>query len=154
MPKTLLISSVAMVLIAPGASAQAAPSPVQQIQPLGAEQLAAANAHDTDRFLANYLHDSTLVMVFNGTVTMGFDSVRALQLKAWNHGKSDVVYRRSGRPIFTVLSPDAVVETSRMSSSRTGPDGKTVTGEFAATSVWRKLPQGWRVVATHESSVH
>lgn len=154
MPKTSWFLVLATILVAPSASAQVAPTPVQQIQPILDRQMVAANAHDTDRFLADYLHDSTLVMVFNGAVVVGFDSVRALQLKWWHRGKSDVMYTSRAAPIFTVLTPDAVVVTQPLASRRTGPDGKTVTGDFTSTSVWRKLPQGWRVVAVHESTVH
>lgn len=153
MPKTSWTIAFAVMAFAPSAAAQAAPTPVQQIQPILDQQMAAANAHDTDRFLADYLHDSTLVLVFNGTVTTGFDSVRALQLKWWDHGKSDAVYTSREAPIFRVLTPDAVVVTQPLASRRTGPDGKTVTGDFTSTSVWQKLPQGWRVVAVHESTV-
>lgn len=92
------------------------------------------------------------MLVFNGTVIQGYDSARALQLKWWNQGTSDVVYHR-GRSISTVLSPDAVVLTSQMSATRIGPDGKIVTGTFAAMSVWQKLAHGWRVVAAHESTL-
>jgi len=126
----------------------------QQITPLMDEMMVAANAHDTDRFLATYLHDSSLVLVFNGVVTNGFDNVRALQLKWWNNGKSDVAYAQRGSSEFTVLSPDAAVVTNIMTSRRTLPSGEASAGEFAVTMVWQKQAGGWRIVQVHESTVH
>jgi uncharacterized protein (TIGR02246 family) len=136
-----------------GAAAQSRSAAERQLQPLLEEMLVAANAHDTDRFLKPYVHDSTLVMVFNGMVIVGFDSVRALQLKWWNGGRSDIVYSRRGPARVAVLSPGAVVVTDPLRSARTDSAGVVHTGDFAATSVWQKRPEGWRIVAVHESTV-
>lgn len=125
----------------------------REIEPLLAEMMMAANAHDTDRFLATYLRDPSLVFTFNGVVTKGWDNVRALQLKWWNNGKSDVAYSYVGVPEFTVLGPDAAVVTTRMSSRRTLPNGGAATGEFAVTMVWQKRAEGWLAVQVHESTV-
>lgn len=124
----------------------------RQITPLMMETTAAANSHDTDRFLSAYLHDSTLVFVFNGEVIVGIDSVRTLQLKWWNDGKSDVTYTQSGPLRFTVLAPDAAVVTMTMESSRMLANGQKSVSRFAVTDVWQKRPDGWRVVQVHEST--
>ena len=146
---------ISCVLLAGGGRAQSAPSSPQQreIQPLLDEMMVAANAHDADRFLETYLHDSTLVFVFNGVVTVGFDNVRALQLKWWNGGKSDVVYSQAGPTDFLVLAPDVIVATQPLASRRTTAAGEVQAGEFAVTMVWQKQRQGWRIVRVHESSV-
>jgi ketosteroid isomerase-like protein len=120
------------------------------VQPLLDDLLPAANAHDTDRFLAGYVHDSTLVFAYNGTVTTGYANVRALQLKAW--AKTDVVYSQRGPMVFTVVTPDVVVVTDPLGSRRTGPDGETKTADFMVTMVCAKRPEGWRIVYVHEST--
>lgn len=48
---------------------------VQQILTLLHEQNLAANAHDTDRFLATYLHDDSLIFVSNGQLIQDFNSL-------------------------------------------------------------------------------
>lgn len=126
----------------------------RQIQPLLDEMMLAANAHDTNRFLATYLHQPALVFVFNGVVTKGWDSVQALQLKWWNNGKSDVTYSQRAPSEFTVLSPVVAVVTNPMASRRTLPSGEVSTGEFTVTMVWQKRAEGWRIVQVHESTVH
>lgn len=124
-----------------------------EIQPLLNELLLAANVHDTDRFLASYLRDQSLVLVFDGEITMGWDDVRALQLKWWNNGKSDVAYSKNGKSKFTILGPKAVVVTDPMVSLRKLSDGRVSRDEFVVTMVWEKRSEGWRIVQVHESTL-
>jgi ketosteroid isomerase-like protein len=148
-------AGAACVLLAVRGGCQATTSPAaQQITPLLAQQVQAANAHDTDRFLARYVHDSTFVLVFNAQVIHGFAAVRAQQLKWWNNGQSDVVYSERAPAEFTVVSPSVVLVIQELSSRRALPTGTTASGDFVATTVWQKRPDGWRVVQAHESTTH
>lgn len=131
----------------------ARPAAEQEIAPLLDSMMAAANAHDTDRFLAHYARESTLVFVFDGVVIHGWDALHAQQLKWWNSGHSDVVYSRRGAPEFLVLSPTIAVVMSPLASRRVLPSGQTQTGQFAETAVWQRRPEGWRIVEAHESTV-
>ncbi|MEO7042258.1 MAG: SgcJ/EcaC family oxidoreductase [Gemmatimonadaceae bacterium] len=126
----------------------------RQIQPLLDEMTVAANAHDTDRFLATYLHNPDLVFVFNGDVIKGIDSVRTLQLKWWNNGKSDVVYVERAPATITALTPDVAIVVQAMQSRRTLPSGEVSSGNFAVMDVWQKRPDGWRIIQVHESTAH
>jgi len=117
------------------------------------EKMLAANAHDTDRFLALFVHDETLVFVINGQVIRGFDSLHELQLKWWNQGKSDVVYSEQAPPEFLWLDRKTVLVTEQLASRRTSPDGRPSEGKFAVTGVWRHSREGWRVIYAHESSM-
>jgi ketosteroid isomerase-like protein len=149
------LSRIAMllgVLLAGSASAATPPVSVQQqINTLSDDIVRAADAHDTARHMALFAHDPNLVFAINGRVIHGWDALYAQQLKWWRNGKSDVVYTQSGPAELLPLDVDAVVTTQTLSSRRTGPDGKTSTGSFVVTSIWKKLPQGWRIVYGHES---
>ena len=81
----------------------------QALRPLVDELQAAANAHDTDRFMALYARRAELIAVFNGEEFHGWDDLHAQQLKWWKNGKSDAVYTERGTPEFTVLGPDTAV---------------------------------------------
>jgi SnoaL-like domain len=129
-------------------------SPQEKIQPLLDEMQLAANAHDTDRFLALLQRGPGLTFVFNGTVIQGWDTLRENQLKWWLNGKSDVVYTLKGKSEFQVLSPTIVAVTQLETSTRTLPSGETGKNDFAISMIWQKLPEGWRVVYDHESTVH
>ena len=156
--KRMLNAVAVLYLLVPAlAGAQTSPATTRsvqkQLEPVFAEMLAAANAHDTDRFMAPYLRRSSFIFVFNGAIIKGWEAARAQQLKWWNNGKSDVVYAYSSAPEVTVLGPDAAVVTQPLSATRTLPDGKKSTGEIVATTVWQKFPEGWRGVQVHESTV-
>ena len=136
------------------ASAQTPPAqagPEQQIRSLLRDMDAAANVHDTDRFMAPFAHTSALVFVVNGQVIHGWDALREQQQRWWLNGKSDVVYTPQGDPEFMNLSPDVVAVTRTFTSSRTAPDGATAKSEFAVSMIWQSTLQGWRIVYAHES---
>jgi uncharacterized protein (TIGR02246 family) len=155
MKPMLAVAALACMSRAAAVSAQARSSTAQtEIQSLMDEQMQAANAHDTDRFLATYLHDSTLVFVFNGAVMRGFTALRAAQLKAWNSGQTDVAYSVRGPSDFAPLTPGITVVTEQLSSRRTLPSGEVKTNDLTVTMVWQKRPEGWRIVQAHESTVH
>jgi ketosteroid isomerase-like protein len=113
--------------------------------------MVAANAHDTDSFLATFLHDASLVFVINGEVTRGFDNLHEQHLKWWNQGKSGATYTERTPPDFISLSSKAVLVTQQLASHRMMPDGKPSEGKLVVTTIWRRLPAGWRVIYCHES---
>ena len=129
-----------------------AQSPQQEIAPLFADMLTAANAHNTDGFLARYVHDSTLVFVFDGVVTTGFAAVRAGQLRAWKNGASDVVYTERSPAEYLELSPSIVAVTRQLASRRSDSTGRSTPANFAVTEIWQKRADGWWIVMAHEST--
>lgn len=152
MKKFLGIAACVCVLFTANAFAADQPhSARQQIQTMLNEMLRLANAHDTDRFMTFYLRQPSLIYVNNGIVIHGWDNLRTQQLKWWKYGKSDAVYRVNGPTEFTVLAPGVVVTTEPRASIRTGADGKPSRNEFVVSEIWKKLPEGWRIVYGHES---
>ena len=113
------------------------------------EMLAAANAHDTDRHLAAYLHSPDLVFVVNDQVIHGWDALRVQQLKWWQNGKSDAVYSVLGTPQYTMLAPGLVAQTYSLDSHRAGDDAHGA--HLGVTDVWQQGAEGWRIVYAHES---
>jgi hypothetical protein len=51
---------------------------------------AAANAHDVERHVGFYAHDSSVISIFNGQATIGWDAIRENQDRIWRSGKSVV----------------------------------------------------------------
>ena len=136
-------------------TAEISDSVMKELVPLLDELQATANAHDTDRFMALYSKGEGLVAVFNGEEIRGWDNLYAQQLKWWNHGKSDVVYTERGLPEIMVLGPDAAVVTMLVESTRTGGGRNPVRESFVISMVWKKrLQDGWKMVYSHESTVH
>jgi uncharacterized protein (TIGR02246 family) len=123
-----------------------------EVAPLLAEMGAAANAHDVERHVGFYAHDASVVFIFNGEPTIGWEAIREKQREVWKNGTSDVVYTMQGKPTFLEAAPGLVVTTIFLRSRRTMPDGQISNGEFAVSSLWQKRSEGWRVIYSHEST--
>lgn len=119
-----------------------------------AQMGAAANAHDVDKHVGFYAHDSSTVLIFNGEQITGWDSIRAKQAEWWNGGKTDVVYTVLVKPDVRTITPELAITTVLMKSRRTASSGEVKEGTFAVSSVWQKRPEGWRVIYSHESTSH
>ena len=149
-----IFAVIAMVCVGLSGSVcaqSAAPSAEQAIRPIMAKMFKAANAHDTDAFMAAMVRSPSLVFAINGEVIKGWDALHAQQLKWWNHGKSDAKYVQNGAPAFMALGSDVEVVTWPLMGSGTAHSAKATTSDFVVTYVWQRLPQGWRIVYGHES---
>ncbi|MGA8038097.1 MAG: nuclear transport factor 2 family protein [Candidatus Acidiferrales bacterium] len=143
------------VLFAAVVSARSKPtSPEAELRPLIDQLEVFANAHDVDKFMAFYARDPNLIAAFNGTEIRGFEELCRQQAKWWNEGKTDVVYTRRAEPQFTPLAGGGEVVTLFEQSRRTLADGTIANNVAAISLVWEKLPEGWRIVYSHESTEH
>ncbi|HEX7326101.1 MAG TPA: nuclear transport factor 2 family protein [Rhodanobacteraceae bacterium] len=146
-----LVAVAATLGIAAGGIASAAEPPAQQaIRPLMAKMLQAANAHDTDAFMASMQHVPGLVFAINGEVIHGWNALHTQQLKWWHDGRSTARYTE-GRPEFMALGPDVEVLTWPLVSHGVTVAGKPTRTAFVVTYIWQRLPAGWRIVYGHES---
>ena len=149
--RTLLVAAFAASF---AGAQEPAPSPAQrEIQALLDDEVVAANAHDADRFLKAYLHDSSLVFVFNGRVTRGFTTLRELQLKAWENGNSKSSYALRGPVEYRVLSPRIALAMLQLTAHHVLPSGESNDTDLTVTMVWEKRADGWRIVQAHESGM-
>lgn len=124
-----------------------------EIAPLFAEMQAAANAHDTDRHLAFYAREPSLLFIMNDQPIIGWEALREKQLQWWNNGKTDVVYTPVGQPDYRMPAPGLVMLTHFLTSRRTLPSGETRVTGFGISALWQKRPEGWRIIHAHEATV-
>ena len=119
-----------------------------------AEMEAAANLHDTDRHLVAYWRDPALVFVFNGEIIRGWDSLHAKQSQWWSGGVSTTTYAYVGEPVVDMLRDDLGLTTLLIAAQSQSlcPDGPARTRQLAFTALWKKQPEGWRIVWAHEST--
>ena len=153
LPLTGCATSVHTAPTAYEASAPELATARAEILPLFEEMKAAANAHDTDRHLAAYLHSPALVFVVNDEAIHGWDALRERQLQWWQHGKSDAVYEVMGTPEYVMPASNVVVQTYFLDSHRSGANAGTHGAHLGVTDVWRRTADGWRIVYAHESVV-
>ena len=123
----------------------------QEIQAHLDEMLLAANAHDTDRFMVAFVQSPELVFTIHDMTIIGWKELREQQLKWWDYGKAKVQYAERTPPIFRPLGQDLVVTVQSLTARTSLPDGTTRNKNLSFTAIWKKLPQGWRIVVAHES---
>jgi hypothetical protein len=58
----------------------------------------------------------------------------------------------AGKPTFLVPATGLAVTTIVLKSRRTMLNLQIADGEFAVSSLWRKRPEGWRVIYSQEST--
>ena len=111
-------------------------------------QAEAWNRGDLEAFLEGYAKAGTTVFAGGDRVHRGFDAM------AERYRKSYATRERMGKLAFTGLSfesgeADRAVVTGGWELERAG-DEKKPGGVF--TLIFRKLPEGWRIVHDHTSS--
>ena len=124
-----------------------------EIAPLFAEMQAAANAHDTDRHVAFFAREPSLLFIINDEAIIGWEALREKQLQWWNNGKTDVVYTQVGQPDYRMPAPGLVMLTHFLTSRRTLPSGEKRTDGFGISLLWQRRPEGWRIIHAHEAKV-
>ncbi len=149
----VLCASVTVAASAAGTAQAATPAAERAIRPIMAGMLQAAKAHDTDRFMAPFQHAPSLVFVIDGMVITGWKPLYAQQLEWWNHGKSDWQYT-GGPSEFLQLAPGVELATWHVNARGVLPNGKVAASALVVSYVWKRLPQGWRIVYGHESWVN
>ncbi len=111
-------------------------------------QVSAWNRGDLEGFMTGYWNSPDLTFFSAGTQTSGWDAA----LERYRKG-----YQAPGKEMGTLsftdlkivmLAPDAAFVRGRFHLVTT--DGKNPEGLF--TLVWRKFPEGWRIVHDHSSS--
>jgi ketosteroid isomerase-like protein len=124
-----------------------------EIAPLFAEMQAAANAHDTDRHLAFFAQEPSVLFIINDEAIIGWEALREKQLQWWNNGKTDVVYTQVGQPDYRMPAPGLVMLTHFLTSLRTLPSGEKRADGFGISLLWQRRPEGCRIMHAHEAKV-
>lgn len=110
----------------------------------------AAQRLDADAFMRSYWRSPRLAITFDGETMRGWDIIAREQRKWWADKSAGIRFDEQ-RPAEIVSQGDGVVTSLQwMQVSRAG-DQKPA--RLVITSVWKKLPEGWRVVLAHESLV-
>jgi len=123
------------------------PAPEQaSIRKVLADQAEAWNRGDLDRFLDGYWHSDRTVFAGGGDIHRGFDAMAARYRKSY--GTPEKMGKLTFANVnFESIDRDRAVVTGSWNLEREiGLSG----GVF--TLIFRKLPEGWRIVHDHTSS--
>ena len=140
---------LALIAALPGAVVGSEPQPVgaQAIQAVLARQQAAWNRGDVDAFMRDYWNSPETEFVGEDGVLRGWQAVHARYLRAYP-GKAAMGQLQFSHLRITLLCANAGLATGQWRLKRAGGD---VGGVF--TLVFRRFPEGWKIVSDHTSRV-
>ena len=128
----------------------AAPTQTQnataQIRSVLSAQQEAWNRGDIDAFMNGYARSASTVFVSEDTIRRGWETVRERYRKKYSDRAKMGTLAFSDLDI-TLLSPDAAVALGRWSLKRANDQPH---GRF--TLIFKRLPEGWRIVHDHTSA--
>jgi ketosteroid isomerase-like protein len=109
-------------------------------------QQEAWNRGDIDEFMNGYARSPSTVFVSEDTIRRGWEIVRARYWKKYSDRAKMGTLAFSDLEV-TLLSPDAAVVLGRWSLKRANDQPH---GRF--TLIFKRLPEGWRIVHDHTSA--
>lgn len=124
----------------------AASPPGAQIRAIIQEQQSAWNRGDIDGFMNGYAHAKSTTFVSEDSITRGWQTVRDRYRKKYSDRAKMGILTFSELEI-TSLSQDSAVVLGRWKLQRAKDQPH---GRF--TLIFRRLPEGWRIVSDHTSS--
>ena len=145
MKKFLAIFTAPFLLVTLASAANLSGNAQAAIRQVLDKQVEAWNRQDLDAFMQGYWHSPKLTFFSGATENRGWDAALERYRKAY---KSEG--RQMGKLAFSdlqieILGPAAAFV--RGSFHLTMPDGKQPHGIF--TLVFRKFPEGWRIIHDH-----
>jgi len=111
-------------------------------------QVEAWNRHDLETFMTGYWQSPNLTFFSGGTETSGWDHAFERYRSRYQSAGSEMGTLSFTELQVVVLAPDAALVRGQF--HLTTIDGKNPHGLF--TLVFRKLPEGWRIVHDHTSA--
>ena len=130
------------------ASGTRAPDAIKDVRLVWTAQVDAWNRGDLEGFMAGYWKSPDLVFFSNGTGTRGWQAtLDRYRARYQAEGKQMGTLDFPELEILT-LGPEAAMARGRWRLKM--PDGKESSGMTSV--VFRKLPEGWRIVHDHSSS--
>jgi uncharacterized protein (TIGR02246 family) len=132
----------------PQKAAEALPSSETAIETVLRTQQDAWNRHDLDAFMAGYWNSPELTFFSGANQHKGWQATLDRYRAAYASPGHEMGKLEFSGLSSEMLGPDAAFV--RGSWHLTMPDGKTPHGLF--TLVFRKFPEGWRIVHDHTSA--
>jgi beta-aspartyl-peptidase (threonine type) len=138
----ILLLSLGVVLPSGGTAKAAESNPIRAVLEA---QTAAWNRGDIDGFMEGYAHSPKTIFVSGDEVTRGWQTVRDRYARKYDRREKMGTLTFSKIEI-TTLGADAAIVLGSWSLRRKDdrPQGKF-------TLLFRKLPEGWRIVLDHTS---
>ena len=123
----------------------------EQLDATVQEYVSAIQALDAERMLAFWADVEGFVIAGDGSLIVGFEPWAA-QIRALVEATSEVTHIEVSNPQIFVLARDAASYSMEFEWSMTSRDGVTTNASGSWTYVFKRFPEGWRVV--HSAGTH
>lgn len=108
-------------------------------------QVAAWNKGDLDEYMKGYWNSPDLIFISGATENRGYEAALERYKRSYKSAGHEMGQLDFSELRITVLSPDSAYATGKFHLKMA--NGKEPTGRF--TLIWRKFPEGWRIVHDH-----
>ena len=147
--KILIFSFTALAMLATlSVSGHAAGDEQAAIKHVLLTQQDAWNHHDLDRFMAGYWNSPELTFFSGAKQTAGWQATLDRYRAAYNSPGHEMGTLEFSNLRIEMLGPEAAFVRGEF--HLTMPDGKTPHGLF--TLVFRKFPDGWKIIHDHSAA--
>ena len=147
-PIVLYLAGVVVLVAARPAAASTASQTEKDVRSVVQHQMEAWNHHDLQGFMAGYWNSPELTFFSGGTVTKGWQPTLEHYQKTYQGGGKEMGKLEFSDLQVVALGPDSAFVRGRW--RLTMPDGKEPHGLF--TLVFRRFPEGWRIIHDHTSA--
>lgn len=145
--RIVVATLVAFLVLASSAFGTDTPAETAVRQVL-AEQQAAWNAHNLEKFMAGYWNSPELTFFSGDNIAHGWQQALDRYRTSYRGENKEMGRLEFSELQIQVLAPDAALVRGRW--HLTMSDGKTPHGLF--TLVFRKFPDGWKIIHDHTSA--
>lgn len=108
-------------------------------------QVAAWNKGDLDEYMKGYWNSPDLIFIGGATENRGYQAALARYKRSYQGAGKEMGQLDFSELRITLLSADSAYATGKFHLKMS--NGKEPTGRF--TLIWRKFPEGWRIVHDH-----
>ncbi len=140
--------ALALFLVALDAEQRPRPAPEAEIRAVLDRQVAAWNGHDLQGFMNEYWRSPELTFYSGGAVTSGWDATLERYKKRYQSEGTEMGTLAFDDLEVHMLGPNAAWVGGRWRLQMSG--GKKLGGLF--TLIFRRMPEGWRIVHDHTSA--
>ena len=130
------------------APARTPPDAIGDVRAVWTAQVEAWNRADLDGFMAGYWNSPDLVFFSNGSETRGWRETLERYRASYQAEGKQMGTLDFPELDLSMLGTDAALARGRWRVKM--PDGKELTGMTSV--IFRKLPEGWRIVHDHSSA--
>lgn len=145
--RPLVLMGIVMAFAAGGMGSDAGEAARRAIRQVMEDQQAAWNRHDLDAFMAGYWNSEELTFFSGAHETHGWQAALDRYKKSYQSAGHAMGKLEFSNLRIEMLSPEAAYVRGEFHLAM--PDGKTPQGLF--TLIFRKFPEGWRIVHDHSA---